>query len=147
MLLAAKATIVCRSQSGERLINARDFFLDTFTDGHRADRGPDRDPHPRRPRRPGGAYAKLERKVGDFATVGVAAVVATGEDGTITSAGIGVTGVSDTPFAATDAEAILTGRPVGRAFPSRRRRGRPPRAARRPTSAARSTTSGPWPPR
>ena len=38
------AIVVCRGQGGERKFAARDFFLDTFTDRHRADRGPDRDP-------------------------------------------------------------------------------------------------------
>jgi carbon-monoxide dehydrogenase medium subunit len=47
--------------------------------------------------------------VGDFATVGVAAVVRLDGAGHIASAGIGLTGVAETPFAATDAEAILAG--------------------------------------
>jgi len=64
---------------------------------------------PRRPRLSGGAYEKLERKVGDFATVGVASVVRLDGDGRIASAGIGLTGVAETPFAATDSEAILSG--------------------------------------
>ena len=63
-----------------------------------------------RPRLFGGAYTKLERRVGDFATAGVAAIVQLGADGSITRAGIGVTGVSASPFAATDAEATLTGK-------------------------------------
>ena len=56
-----------------------------------------------------GGYLKLERRVGDFATVGVAAVVRVGADGRIEGSGIGVTGVSDAPYAATDAEAVLNG--------------------------------------
>ena len=63
----------------------------------------------RRPKGAAGAYEKLERKVGDFATVGVAAVVWLGAEGRIARAGIGLTGVAETPFAATDAEAILAG--------------------------------------
>ncbi len=63
----------------------------------------------RRPRGSAGAYEKLERKVGDFATVGVAAVVWLDEAGHIKRAGIGVTGVAEAPFAATDAETILVG--------------------------------------
>src|SRR4029077_8857971 len=65
---------------------------------------------PRRPRRGGGAYEKLERKVGDFATVAVAAMVRLEEDGHIQTAGLGLTGVAETPFAATDAEAVLAGK-------------------------------------
>jgi carbon-monoxide dehydrogenase medium subunit len=47
--------------------------------------------------------------VGDFATVGVAAIVRLAPDGTINSSGVGITGVADTPFAATNAEKVLDG--------------------------------------
>ena len=57
----------------------------------------------------GSAYQKLERRAGDFATVGVAAVVRIGADGRVADAGIGLTAVAATPFAATDAEAALIG--------------------------------------
>ncbi len=109
VLLATNATIVCRSQTGEREIAARDFFLDTFTTAIEPTEVLTEVRLPSRPRGAGGAYEKLERKVGDFATVAVAAVVRLGSNGTIESAGIGLTGVAETPFAATDAEAILAG--------------------------------------
>ncbi len=109
VLLATSATIVCRSQSGERTIAARDFFLDTFQTAIEPTEVLTEVRIPRRPKGGGGAYQKLERKVGDFATVGVAIVVRLGADGRIQSAGIGLTGVAETPFAATDAEAVLAG--------------------------------------
>jgi len=109
VLLAASATIICRSQAGDRAIPARDFFLDTFQTAIEPTEVLTEIRMPRRPRGAGGAYEKLERKVGDFATVAVAAVVRLGADGRIASAGIGVTGVAETPFAATDAEALLAG--------------------------------------
>ena len=109
VLLATSATIVCRSQSGDRTIAARDFFLDTFQTAIEPTEVLTEVRIPRRPRGSGGAYVKLERKVGDFATVGVASVVRLGPDGVIGSAGIGLTGVAETPFAATDAEAVLAG--------------------------------------
>jgi len=111
VLLAAGATIVCRNQTAERAIPAREFFLDTFQTAIEPTEVLTEIRIPRRPRGAGGAYEKLERKVGDFATVGVAAIVRLGSDGAIASAGIGVTGVADAPFAATDAEAILAGKP------------------------------------
>jgi carbon-monoxide dehydrogenase medium subunit len=110
MLLAAGANLLTRSQTGERLINARDFFLDTFQTALEATEVLIEIRIPRRPKHGGGAYTKLERKVGDFATCGVAAIVRLADDGTIKSAGIGVTGVAETPFAATDAENVLTDR-------------------------------------
>ncbi len=109
-LLAANATLVCRSLSGERQIAARDFFLDTFTTAISPTEVLTEIRVARRPRSSGGAYTKLERKVGDYATCGVAAFVRLGSDGTIDHAGIGITGVAETPFAATDAEAALVGK-------------------------------------
>ena len=109
VLLATSATVVCRSQAGERTIAARGFFLDTFVTAIEPTEVLTEIRIPRRPRGAGGAYEKLERKVGDFATVAVAAVVRLDGAGRITTAGIGLTGVAEAPFAATDAEAILAG--------------------------------------
>lgn len=109
VLLAARARVVCRGGTGERVIAARDFFLGTFETAIEPTEVLTEIRFDHRPRHAGGAYVKLERKVGDFATVGVATVVQLADDGTISGAGIGVTGVADTPFAATDAEAALIG--------------------------------------
>lgn len=109
MLLAVNATIVCRSQSGDREIKARDFFLDTFQTAIEPTEVLTEVRLPRRPKHAGGAYTKLERKVGDFATCGAAVVVELDGDGRFKSAGVGLTGVAASPFAATDAEAILLG--------------------------------------
>ncbi len=109
VLLATRATIACRSQAGERTIAAREFFLDTFTTAIEPTEVLTEIRIPRRPRGAGGAYAKLERKVGDFATAAVASVVVLGSDGRIELAGIGLTAVAEAPFAATDAEAVLAG--------------------------------------
>ncbi len=92
------------------MLPARGFFLDTFTTAIAPLEVLTEVRIPRRGRHTGGAYQKLERKVGDFATAGVAARVSLGADGNIEKAGIGVTGVADTPFAATDAEAVLVGK-------------------------------------
>ena len=59
--------------------------------------------------RSGGAYEKLERKVGDYATAGVAAYIVLGEDGTCRRAGLGLTNVGLVPIKATAAEAHLHG--------------------------------------
>jgi carbon-monoxide dehydrogenase medium subunit len=59
-----------------------------------------------------GGYLKLERRVGDFATAGVAvAIEASGEQ--VTRAGIGLTGVGGSTISATDAADALVGRPLG----------------------------------
>jgi aerobic carbon-monoxide dehydrogenase medium subunit len=113
MLLAVNATLVCRGQGGTREIKARDFFIDTFTTAIEPTEVLTEIRIGRRMAGTGGAYQKLERKVGDFATAGVFARVALDASGTITGAGIGVTGVSASPYAATDAEAALIGRRPG----------------------------------
>jgi carbon-monoxide dehydrogenase medium subunit len=55
-----------------------------------------------------GGYLKLERRVGDFATVGVAVAVET-TDGIVTRAGIALTGVGGATIACTEAAQSLTG--------------------------------------
>ncbi len=85
------------------------LFLDTFTTAIEPTEILVEIRVPRRVRGVGGAYQKLERRVGDFATVGIAAVVKLAGDGRIERAGIGLTAVAETPFAATDAEAALEG--------------------------------------
>ena len=112
-LLAVNATIVCRGANGDREIAARDFFLDTFTTAIEATEVLVEVRTIVRPRGSGGAYTKLERRVGDFATAGVAALMTIGPDGTINRAGIGVTGVSASPFAVPSAEAALLGQQAG----------------------------------
>jgi aerobic carbon-monoxide dehydrogenase medium subunit len=65
---------------------------------------------PARGQRAGG-YLKLERRVGDFATVGVAvSIELTGSE--VSRAAIALTGVGGSTIAATDAAASLTGRPL-----------------------------------
>ena len=58
-----------------------------------------------------GGYLKLERRVGDFATVGVAVSVES-SGGVVRRAGIALTGVGGSTIAASDAAAALTGQPL-----------------------------------
>jgi carbon-monoxide dehydrogenase medium subunit len=60
---------------------------------------------------PAGSYLKLERRVGDFATVGVAVAVET-SGGTITRAGIALTGVGGSTINAAEAASALVGAPL-----------------------------------
>jgi carbon-monoxide dehydrogenase medium subunit len=59
----------------------------------------------------GGGYLKLERRVGDFATVGVAVATET-SGGQVTRAGIALTGVGGSTINATDAAQALVGHPL-----------------------------------
>jgi carbon-monoxide dehydrogenase medium subunit len=58
-----------------------------------------------------GGYLKLERRVGDFATAGVAVALET-RDGNVIRAGIALTGVGGSTIGATEAAAVLTGHPL-----------------------------------
>ncbi len=60
---------------------------------------------------PAGGYLKLERRVGDFATVGVAvAIDRVGDD--VARAGIGLTGVGPSTISADAAGEVLVGGPL-----------------------------------
>jgi carbon-monoxide dehydrogenase medium subunit len=61
-----------------------------------------------------GGYLKLERRIGDFATVGVAVAVET-SGGTVTRAGIALTGVGGSTINAAEAGQALVGQPLTRA--------------------------------
>jgi carbon-monoxide dehydrogenase medium subunit len=115
VMLAMGAELIARSRDGSRTIAARDFFDGPFTTALRPDEVLVEVRVPPRPRT-GGAYLKLERKVGDFATAAVAVRV-TMENGRIGDAGIGLTAVGPSNLAATDAEALLAGaEPTDEAF-------------------------------
>jgi carbon-monoxide dehydrogenase medium subunit len=60
---------------------------------------------------PAGGYLKLERRVGDFATVGVAVAVEVAAT-KITRAGIALTGVGGATIEAVDAAQALVGEPL-----------------------------------
>jgi carbon-monoxide dehydrogenase medium subunit len=60
----------------------------------------------------GSAYHKAERKVGDYATAGVAAMLQLDSNGICTKAGIGLTNVSATPMRVARAEQALLGTSV-----------------------------------
>src|SRR5580693_6396416 len=109
-MLALEAEITSTGQGGERTIPIKDFFLSVFTTAleHGEILTEIRIPIP--PPGSGGAYFKLERKVGDFATVGVAAQVTLDDAGVCRRAGIGLTNVGSTPIKATRAESFLAGK-------------------------------------
>ena len=109
VVLAMRGSFTCRSAAGERTLAARGFFVDTFQTSIDPTEVLTEVRLPHAPARTGSAYVKLERRAGDFATVGVAAVLTLDDGGRIAAAGIGLTAVAETPFAATDAEVALVG--------------------------------------
>jgi carbon-monoxide dehydrogenase medium subunit len=109
VMLAMRAELIVRGPAGTRAIPIDEFFQGPFTtvlepteiltEVRIADPGT----------RAGGTYLKLERKVGDFATVGVAVHVSLA-NGSVSSAGIALTGVGAMNLRAEAAEQALVGR-------------------------------------
>lgn len=107
--LALGADLVARSSSGERVLHADGFFQGPFTTALRPDELVTEVRIPVPKGRSGGAYLKLERKVGDFATAAVAVQVEL--DGKkISRAGIGLTAVGESNIRAAEAERALHGK-------------------------------------
>lgn len=111
-MLALGATFVARGPRGMRRIPARQFFRGFFETALAADEILMAIEIPQPKERSAGAYLKLERKVGDYATAGVAVQLTLEPDGGCAAAGIGLTNVGPTPIAAIAAEAFLRNKPL-----------------------------------
>jgi len=109
-MLALDAEVVATGADGERTIPIRDFFVSIFATALEPDEILTEIRISVPPARSAGAYFKLERKVGDFATAAVAAQVTLDSGGSCTKAGIGLTNVGPTPIKAGTAEAFLRGK-------------------------------------
>ena len=109
-MLALDAKVVATGPRGVREIPITDFFVSIFTTALEPNEILTEIRIPIPPPRSGGAYFKLERKVGDFATAAVAVQVTMSEDGTCKTAGIGLTNVGPTPLKASKAEDFLRGK-------------------------------------
>lgn len=108
-MLAYRAEIVATGPTGDRIIPIDDFFTDFFTSALEPDEILTEVRIPIPTERSGGAYFKLERKVGDYGTAGVAAQLSLAEDGTIREVGIGLTNVGPTALRARRSEDLLRG--------------------------------------
>ena len=108
-MLAYGAEVTAAGPNGERTIPIGEFFVDAFTTALAHDEILTAIRIPRAVASSGGAYLKLERKVGDYATAAVAVQVVMSGDGKVLTAGIGLTNVGLTPIKASAAEDALTG--------------------------------------
>jgi carbon-monoxide dehydrogenase medium subunit len=113
VMLAVGAEVVASNGSEERTIPIADFIVDFFTNSLQPGEIVTGVRIPRADSRTGGAYLKLERKIGDYATVGVATHLRLSESGNIDQAGIGLTSVGPHNIKATEAEQMLTGQAPG----------------------------------
>lgn len=110
-MVALGAVYHVRGPKGARAIPAREFYQDTFVTAL----GPSELLYeieiPRARTGQGNAYAKLEKRVGDFPIVGVAANLVLEPGGkAVSAAGLALTAVGPTVLKATEAERHLVGR-------------------------------------
>ena len=106
VMLALNGEVVAASLSGERRIPVADFLLGPFQTSLRPDEFAVEARVPAPTAEPFGIYYKLERKVGDFATVGVA-VFLDRTGATVRRAGIALTGAGATNIKCREAEQVL----------------------------------------
>jgi carbon-monoxide dehydrogenase medium subunit len=112
-MIALRAEVVAVGPRGERVIPAAQLFRGLFTTALQPDEilTEIRVPSPKG--KTGGAYVKLERKVGDYAIAGAAAQVTLAAGGTVEQVGLALTNLGPTPIQASAAEQYLTGKSPG----------------------------------
>jgi aerobic carbon-monoxide dehydrogenase medium subunit len=107
--LAARAEVLIRGAKGERTVPIDEFLVDSFAtavaDGELALAVK----FPLPDDRTAGAYQKIERKVGDFATAAAAVLISLAKDGTIAKAGIALSAAGPCAVRVADAETLLVG--------------------------------------
>lgn len=108
VMLAYNAQIIARGPAGTRTIAIDDFFTGIFETSLNPGELLVEIRIPKPPAHSGGAYLKIERKVGDYAVSAVAVQLVI-QGGTCTAARIALTNLNPTPMRATDAEQALIG--------------------------------------
>ncbi len=109
VMLAVRAEVVARSAGGERVIPIDGFIVDFFTNSLQPGEMVTEVRVPKYGGPAGGAYLKLERKVGDYATAAVATHLELDGAGKIAKAGVALTAVNTKNTRATAAEQALVG--------------------------------------
>ena len=109
-MLAFGAQVVATGAKGERVVAIQDFFVSLFTTALKQDEILTEIRIPAPPAKSGGAYFKIERKVGDFATAAVAVQITLDGSGAVQKIGIGLTNAGPKPVKAKKAEEFLKGK-------------------------------------
>ncbi|MEA4910011.1 MAG: xanthine dehydrogenase family protein subunit M [Anaerolineaceae bacterium] len=108
-MLAYRAQVVMEGPQGRRTVPIQEFFEGPFESALQHNEILTEIRIPAHQLGGSGAYEKMERKVGDFATAAVAVQLQVDASGVCTSAGIALTNVGLTPIQATAAEHSLAG--------------------------------------
>jgi carbon-monoxide dehydrogenase medium subunit len=111
--LALDADLILQSAAGTRTVKADGFFSGPFTTTMSENELLTRVVLPKPLDNAGSAYASLEQPASGYPMVGVGAVLIFGADDRVAWAGLGITGVGDHPYRATEAEAALIGTTAG----------------------------------
>ena len=109
-MLALRASVIAEGPNGTREIKIDNFFPDFFTTALSEDEILTEIRIPTPPSASGGAYLKIERKVGDYAAAAVACQLNIDSSGSIENFGLGLTNVGSTPIRASSAEELLNGK-------------------------------------
>jgi len=109
-LACLDARFKARSSRGDRVLEARDFFVTHLTTALEPDELLVEVEVPPLPEGTGHAFEEYSRRHGDFALGGAAVLYTTNGDGSCTDARIALLGAADTPLRATEAEAELKGK-------------------------------------
>lgn len=109
-MLALRASVIAEGPNGTREIKIDNFFPDFFTTALSDDEILTEIRIPTPPSASGGAYLKIERKVGDYAAAAVACQLNIDSSGSIKNIGLGLTNVGSTPIRASSAEELLRGK-------------------------------------
>jgi carbon-monoxide dehydrogenase medium subunit len=109
--LATDAELVARSADGQRTLPAAQFFLGYLSSALDETELLTAVRFPPWPARTGGSVAEVSRRHGDYALVGLAAVIGLGETNRVERAALAFFGAGSTPVRVPEAERVLVGEP------------------------------------
>jgi len=109
LMTALNARLKARNTSGERWIDAQDFFVGMFTTALEADEILVEIELPFMPERTGWSFMEVAPRAGDYAMMGVAALVTLDESGKCTGAKLVYLNAGEGPIEAKEVEKLLEG--------------------------------------
>jgi len=112
LMLAMRATVIAEGAGGTKSIPIDEFFHGFYMTALEPSDVLTEIQIPKAKKGSGGAYHKVERKVGDYATAGVAVHVELDDKGVCTEVGIGLTNVSAVPMRLERGEELLRGQKI-----------------------------------